>query len=57
MTINQLLEDTGWGAIGTTPPTPEDAEEFLKLTDEDLAGIAQKYDNLLGKIIDDFYKI
>lgn len=59
MTINQMLEDFGWGAIGATPPTVADAEETLKLTNEELFGIYQRYEKLLDEMMSspEFYEL
>ncbi|MBW2970086.1 hypothetical protein KY309_02950 [Candidatus Woesearchaeota archaeon] len=59
MAINQMLEDTGWGAIGSSPPTASDAEETLKLTDEEIFGIYQRYEKMLDEMLNtpEFYKL
>ena len=52
----EMLEDVGWGAIGSEDAeelTVKDAREFLKLTAEDIAGIQQRYEKLLDKMLDD----
>jgi len=46
----EMLEDVGWGAIGSSIPKVEDAREFLKLTDKDIAKV-YRYDELLDEIL------